>query len=123
MKKFIFAVVLLSVFSSVSAVAQQALSGTGTTNFIPKWTSGTALGNSSLFQSTAGNVGIGSTTPGAKLDVKGTSFLRGAVTLFPTSATALGVSGTTFSLDNSGHLHFVAGQSFPGTGTITGVMT
>ena len=122
MKKLIFAVVVFSVLSSLSAVAQQALSGTGTTNFIPKWTSGTAIGNSIIFQSGAGNVGIGSITPGAKLDVKGTSFLRGAVTLFPTTTTALGVSGTAFSLDNLGKLHFVAGQTFPGAGTITGVV-
>ena len=94
MKKIILAVVVFSVLSSLSAVAQQALSGTGTINFIPKWTSGTAIGNSIIFQSTGGNVGIGSITPGAKLDVKGTSFLRGAVTLFPTTTTALGVSGT-----------------------------
>ena len=121
MKKFVLAVALLCVFSNLSALAQQALSGTGTTNFIPKWTSGAALGNSIVFQSAAGNVGLSTTTPGAKLDVKGTSFLRGAVTLFPTTTTALGVSGTTFSVDNTGHLHFVAGQTFPGTGTIKGV--
>ena len=123
MKRLALLVMALSVFSSLSVVAQEAISGTGTTNFIPKWTSGTALGNSILFQSTAGNVGLGTITPGAKLDVKGTSFLRGAVTLFPTTTTALGVSGTAFSLDNTGHLHFVAGQTFPGTGagTITGV--
>ncbi len=122
MKKLILAVVVFSVLSSLSAVAQQALSGTGTINFIPKWTSGTAIGNSIIFQSTGGNVGIGSITPGAKLDVKGTSFLRGAVTLFPTTTTALGVSGTAFRLDNLGKLNFVAGQTFPGAGTITGVV-
>ena len=123
MKKLILAVVVFGVLSSLSAVAQQALSGTGTTNFIPKWTSATAIGNSIIFQSAAGNVGIGTITPAAKLDVKGTSFLRGPVTLFPTTTTALGVSGTTFSVDNTGHLHFVAGQTFPGTGsgTIMGV--
>jgi hypothetical protein len=46
------------------------VSGSGTTNFIPKWTGSTTLGNSILFQ-TGGKVGIGTTTPAATLDVKG----------------------------------------------------
>lgn len=43
--------------------------GSGTTNYIPKFTAGTTLGNSSIFDN--GNVGIGTTTPGAKLEVNG----------------------------------------------------
>jgi len=124
MKKILVGLLAIAIFANLTAVAQQAaISGTGTTNFIPKWTGASALGNSTLFQSTAGNVGLGTTTPAGKLDVKGTSFLRGAVTLFPTTTTALAVNGTVFSVDNTGHLHFVAGQTFPGTGkgTITGV--
>jgi len=41
----------------------------GTTNYLPKFTSATTLGNSSIFDN--GNVGIGTTNPGAKLDVAG----------------------------------------------------
>src|SRR5579871_3961982 len=62
-----------------------ALTGAGTANFIPKWTTGSTLGNSKIFQSTSGNVGIGTTTPTAMLDVSGTSFLSGN-------------SGSTFAL-------------------------
>ncbi|MBV9303964.1 MAG: hypothetical protein JOY62_14860 [Acidobacteriaceae bacterium] len=43
--------------------------GTGTTNFIPLWTSSTNLGNSLLFQA-GGNVGVGTTGPNAILDVE-----------------------------------------------------
>ena len=45
------------------------LAGSGTLNYIPKWTpNGSALGNSSIFDN--GNVGIGTTNPLANLEVK-----------------------------------------------------
>lgn len=47
-----------------------AISGSGTTNYIPIWTSSTGLGNSKLYQ-TGGHVGIGTTTPAYTLDVAG----------------------------------------------------
>ena len=46
------------------------ITGSGTTNYIPKWTSGSALGNSLVFDDGT-NVGIGTATPGHKLDVSG----------------------------------------------------
>jgi hypothetical protein len=49
-----------------------ALSGAGKKDHVPLWLSTSKLGNSVLFQSTAGNVGVGTTTPTATLDVKGT---------------------------------------------------
>jgi hypothetical protein len=54
-----------------------ALTGGGTANFIPKWTTSSNLGNSKIFQSTTGNIGIGTTSPTAMLDVSGTTFLSG----------------------------------------------
>ena len=50
------------------AANRLSISGSGTTNFIPLWTSSTTLGNSELFQAN-GRVGVGTTSPGAKLDV------------------------------------------------------
>jgi hypothetical protein len=50
-----------------------ALSGSGTTNFVPLWTSSSALGNSALFQSTGHFVGVNTTNPQAQLDSVSTS--------------------------------------------------
>ncbi len=49
-------------------VSLTSVNGSGTTNFIPVWTSSTGLGNSELFQ-TSGQVGVGTTAPSAKVDV------------------------------------------------------
>jgi hypothetical protein len=57
-------------------------SGSGTTNFIPIWTSSSNLGNSLMFQ-TGGNVGINTTTPAETLDVNGNSIFRGSFQLPP----------------------------------------
>ena len=52
---------------------QAAIAGSGTKNYIPLWTSSTTLGNSNIFQNaTNKDIGIGTTTPAAALDVKGT---------------------------------------------------
>jgi len=42
--------------------------GNGITNYVPKWTGSTGLGNSQIFDDGT-NVGIGTTSPSAKLDV------------------------------------------------------
>lgn len=41
----------------------------GTTNFLPLWKSATTLGNSSLFQSNTGQLGLGTSTPVQALDL------------------------------------------------------
>ena len=68
--------------SATDAIPQATPSGTGTTDFIPIWTSSSALGNSTIFQS-AGLVGIGTTTPAETLDVNGNSIFRGSFQLPP----------------------------------------
>jgi len=56
------------------------LSGGGTVNYLPKWTATTTLGNSVMYES-AGNVGIGTTSPAQKLDVSGAVALSGVAAL------------------------------------------
>jgi hypothetical protein len=86
-----------------------ALAGSGTLDFIPLWTpDGNTLGNSLLFQSTGGNVGINTISPAARLDVGGTAFLRGAVTL-PAVTAATSTKG-----QNSNSLNLLA-SSFSST--------
>jgi hypothetical protein len=54
--------------------------GSTTVGRLARWTNtgGSALGETSaLFEDGSGNVGIGTTTPGAKIDVNGAIFIRG----------------------------------------------
>jgi trimeric autotransporter adhesin len=97
------------------------VTGSGTKNFIPRWTSTSQIGNSNIFESTSGEVGIATSTPAAKLDVNGATDLRNTLTLFPNGGAALRVSGSAFAISNAGKVTFISGQNFPGTGTITGV--
>jgi hypothetical protein len=71
-------------------VAAAAVSGTGTTDFLPLWTNSTgALGNSILFQSGTGataKVGINTSSPAATLDVNGTENVHGALNMMSLGA-------------------------------------
>ncbi len=75
--------------AAMNAVQNPATSitGTGVADFIPLWTSSTALGDSVLFQSTTKKIGIGNTAPAATLDVTGTGIFRGFLQL-PATGTA-----------------------------------
>src|ERR1700691_3373177 len=87
-------------------VATAAVSGTGTTDFLPLWTNSTgALGNSVLFQSGTGataKVGIGTSSPAVTLDVNGGENVHGILT-----STALGTA-TAAGGKNSQPYDFVA---------------
>jgi len=52
------------------------VSGSGTTNYIPKFTSSSAIGNSVIYESSS-NIGIGTITPSAKLEVNGSLIAGG----------------------------------------------
>src|SRR5271154_6896564 len=108
--------------SNDPAAPPGTITGSGTADFVPMFTGATTIGNSKIFQTVGGNVGIATTTPAAKLDVKGTGDVRDTLTLFPKSThPALSVHGTALSVDHTGLVTFVAGQTFPGTGTVTSV--
>jgi hypothetical protein len=120
------AFLLLACFVLPMAAQEQPsappVTGTGTANHITKWITATKLGNSGIFENAAGNVGIGTITPAAKLDVNGTEDVRDTLTLFPKAAhPTLSVSGTAFAVSSTGKVTFIAGQTFPGTGTVTSV--
>jgi len=75
-----------------SALNTGSIGGTGTTNFLPLWTSSTNLGNSIVFQAPNSSIGIGTTTPAAKLDVNGGATIRGTLQL-PATGTATATHG------------------------------
>lgn len=67
--------------AGANATSLASVTGAGTTNFVPLWTSATNIGNSGIFQSTTRNIGIGNTNPAAKLDISGGAFIRGVLKL------------------------------------------
>jgi len=89
--------------TSARAVSKPPLppvTGQGTANYVPLWTgsgTSTTIGNSAVYQTSGGSVGIGTTTPGAKLEVDQGS--GSAIVGFTTDTNAAGVSGkaTRFS--------------------------
>jgi hypothetical protein len=90
-----------------------AVTGTGTTDFIPLWTNSTgALGNSVLFQSGSGTtakIGINTTAPAATLDVNGAENVHGTLNI-ATTGTATAAAGK-----NSQPLGFTASAFNSGT--------
>ena len=98
------------------------VTGTGTANHITKWITTTQLGNSGIFETTGSEVGIGTITPAAKLDLNGTGDVRDTLTLFPKlTHPTLSIHGTAFAVSSIGKVTFVSGQTFPGAGTVTKV--
>src|SRR5258706_9040746 len=66
-----------------SAGVQPLIAGTGTLNHIAKWTpDGATVGDSGIFETAGGLVGIGTTTPGQALEVaNGRMIATGSQTL------------------------------------------
>jgi hypothetical protein len=69
------------------AVLTNPVTGTGTTNYVTKWTSSSAIGNSSIFDNGT-SVGIGTTSPSNLLHVIGSGT---ETATFETSGTASGI--------------------------------
>jgi len=72
------------------------VTGSGTADFIPLWTSTSNIADSVLFQLGTGataKVGIGTTTPASTLDVKGGGTIRGTLSL-PATGTATATVGS-----------------------------
>jgi trimeric autotransporter adhesin len=95
-----------------NALPPATVTGSGTTNFLPIWTSTTALGTSALFETGSGSsvkIGINTITPQAMLDVKGSATVRATLNL-PATSTAKSTGGA-----NSAPLGLVASAFNSGT--------
>ena len=82
----------------------------GTVNRLAKFDGASDITNSQVFDNGT-NVGVGNTSPSAKLDVSGSAIVRGPLTL-PATGTATATAG-----DNSQSLNFTASSFNSGTGT------
>ena len=72
--------------------------GTATANQVAKFTAACAIEPSAIFES-GGKVGIGTTTPAATLDVKGTATLRGTLTMSGKGAATAAAGANSNPLD------------------------
>src|SRR5215469_10443092 len=103
--------------------ANPAVTGKGVAGFVPVWDTTSDIVDSVMFQKSS-QIGFGTTSPTATIDVNGKGNVRDTLTLFPKSTdNTLAVSGTTFKISSTGVVTFIGGQKFPGTGTITGITT
>lgn len=95
---------------SLLPCSAQTVTGSGNTNYVTKWTNGagSVIGNSNIYV-TGGNVGIGTTSPAAKLEVNGDTqvdnnlFISGAIYSGSESSNnvVLDISGTNFGVGPS----------------------
>jgi hypothetical protein len=93
-----------------------AIHGSGTINFIPKFTSPRSIGPSNIFQSPGGNIGIGTTAPIFPVHVFSNSFAPPAGQDYPV---ALFVEGSGTS--NSTTVIGIEGLASAGSGRNIGV--
>ena len=104
-------------WTAIQSKLTNPVTGTGTSNYIPKWTSSSALGNSLVFDNGT-NVGIGTSTPSYLLDVNRSSL--GAIAQFITNDGTynprLLINGTTDGLQLFATFSSVAGALMFGTG-------
>jgi hypothetical protein len=103
--------------------ANPDVTGKGTVDYIPMWDTTSDIIDSVIFQKSS-EIGIATTTPAATLDVNGKADIRNTLTLYPDGTNStLEVSGANFKISSTGEVTFISGQTFPGTGTITGITT
>src|ERR1039457_2024281 len=77
----------------VPQIAAQ-VGGSGKRNHISIWTNSNTLGNSSIFETNGGKVGINTTAPASTLDVWGGTTVRG---LFSLPATGIATSNKGYN--------------------------
>lgn len=102
------------------ATLTNPITGTGTTNYLPKFTGATTLGNSQLFDNGT-SVGIGTTSPNEKLSVNGNMsvmYQTGSKIGFntPDAFTLYGTSVAYYGMSYGGSTDLLALSGFNGIG-------
>ena len=98
--------------SSTSAASESEpvhVKGSGTVNFIPKWTGPHSQGNSLLYQN-GYNIGVGATSPQTTLDVAGTTQTALQASTSSTQDYNFAIQGHAYS--TSGNAYGVGGDTF-----------
>ncbi|MEM4134509.1 MAG: hypothetical protein QXV73_04865 [Candidatus Micrarchaeia archaeon] len=74
----------------------------GTSGYIPKWTTTGLSTTSNIYENLAGNIGIGTTTPTAKLDISGSASLSGILAFRGTTDPKIDIlNGENFGIRTS----------------------
>ncbi len=105
--------------SAQASSPSAAITGSGKANHITKWVNATKLGDSNIFDSSSGNVGIATTSPGATLDVNGTAVIRSNATV-DGNLGAGNVTASTISASVSSGAAIVGTTGDPNNVAITG---
>jgi trimeric autotransporter adhesin len=82
---------------TAQSVTQAAVTGTGTANYLPLWTSGSNLAVSKIYQANGGFIGINTKTPLLQLDVNGNSIFRGSFQMAPQGVATAGAGQPSHS--------------------------
>jgi hypothetical protein len=104
---------------NIIETAGAVVDGSGTTNYVSKWTDSNTIGNSQIFDNGT-NVGIGTTSPNEKLHVAGNvhAYAAGGIDAGLFASTSAG--STTIAIRSSGITHFNGGNVLIGTTTDSG---
>ncbi len=86
------------------------IGGSGTANYITKFTAATTLGNAGIYETSAGDIGIGTTSPSCKLEVNGDVNVNGGIS-FETKTGYVSVSAAAFRPRTDGYLYTNGGMS------------
>jgi hypothetical protein len=97
-------------------LAPPGVGGSGTTGTLARFTAGAAIGDSVLVEDGSGNVGVGTASPAARLEVAGTARVTDTLTLAPAGDTALDVSTGSIYKGGALFLHTRGGADNTGLG-------